>query len=65
MQRREIPFELSTAKAAAYLGVSNGTVRKWADAGYIAFRRTPGNQRRFSQTKLDEFIRTSRSQEKV
>jgi excisionase family DNA binding protein len=53
------PFMYSTSAAAKYLGVSPGSVRRWADLGFIRSRRSPGGQRRFSQTDLDGFARDS------
>jgi excisionase family DNA binding protein len=47
---------LSTSQVARQLGVSLGTVRRWADMGYLRAYRTPGGQRRFSPDQLDEFI---------
>jgi excisionase family DNA binding protein len=49
---------LSTSQAARELGVSLGTVRRWADMGYLSAYRTPGGQRRFSREQIDEFIRS-------
>jgi excisionase family DNA binding protein len=49
---------LSTSQAARELGVSLGTVRRWADMGYLQAYRTPGGQRRFSREQIDEFIRS-------
>jgi len=49
---------LSTSQAARELGVSLGTVRRWADMGYLNVYRTPGGQRRFSREQIDEFIRS-------
>ena len=49
---------LSTSQAARELGVSLGTVRRWADMGYLNAYRTPGGQRRFSREQIDEFIRS-------
>ena len=46
----------TTTQAARYLGVSLGTVRRWADAGHVQCYRTPGGQRRFSRGQLDSFI---------
>lgn len=39
-------------EAAAYLGVSEGTLRAWADAGEVASHRTPGGHRRFREADL-------------
>jgi excisionase family DNA binding protein len=53
---------LSTSQAARELGVSLGTVRRWADMGYLRAYRTPGGQRRFSVEQVEEFL-TSLEQE--
>ena len=47
---------LTVSQAAAELGVSENTVRRWADAGYIAVYRTPGGQRRFSEEAVENFM---------
>ena len=39
-------------QAAELLGVSAGTVRRWADSGRLACRRTLGGQRRFRRDDL-------------
>ena len=49
---------LSTSQAARELGVSLGTIRRWADLGYLNAYRTPGGQRRFSREQIDEFVRS-------
>ena len=49
---------LSTSEAARELGVSLGTVRRWADLGYLRAYRTPGGQRRFSAEQIDSFVRS-------
>jgi excisionase family DNA binding protein len=46
----------SSSQAAAYLGVSLATVRRWSNAGYLRGYRTPGGQRRFSRIQLDAFV---------
>jgi excisionase family DNA binding protein len=46
----------TSSEAARYLGVSLATIRRWTDAGHISCYRTPGGQRRFSRTQLDEFV---------
>ena len=38
------------------LGVSIGTVRRWADDGYLEGFRTPGGQRRFNSEQVDTFV---------
>jgi excisionase family DNA binding protein len=50
------PLGLSISQAAHELGVSLGTIRRWADLGYIESYRTPGGQRRFSREQLDRFV---------
>lgn len=47
---------LDLSRAAEYLGVHYTTLRRWADAGEIAFIRTPGGRRRFSARVLAEFV---------
>jgi excisionase family DNA binding protein len=49
---------LSTSQAARELGVSLGTVRRWADMGYLHAYRTPGGQRRFSTDQIETFVRS-------
>jgi excisionase family DNA binding protein len=46
----------TSSQAARYLGVSLATVRRWADAGHLAYYRTPGGQRRFSRDQLERFV---------
>ena len=48
---------LTVSEAAELLGVSENTVRRWADAGHIDAYRTPGGQRRFSTEAMDAFLR--------
>lgn len=47
---------LSTSQAARELGVSLGTVRRWADMGHLRAYRTPGGQRRFSAEQIEAFV---------
>ena len=47
---------LSTSQAARELGVSLGTVRRWADMGYLRAYRTPGGQRRFNADQIEAFV---------
>ncbi len=54
--RNERQLVFTSSQAARFLGVSLATVRRWTDAGHIACYRTPGGQRRFSRTQLDEFV---------
>jgi excisionase family DNA binding protein len=51
---------LNVGQAAAYLGVSAASVRKWSNQGLVPVYRTPGGQRRFSTDDLDEFMRSMR-----
>ena len=47
---------MNIKEAAAYLGVHQNTVRKWADRGKVAHRRLPdGGYRQFERGELDEF----------
>jgi excisionase family DNA binding protein len=52
------PTELAftSSQAAAYLGVSLATVRRWSNDGFLLGYRTPGGQRRFSRTQLEAFL---------
>ena len=56
--RQDSRLGLSTSQAARELGVSLGTVRRWADLGHLSAYRTPGGQRRFSRQQIDEFLRS-------
>jgi len=47
---------LTVSQVAAELGVSENTIRRWSDAGYLAAYRTPGGQRRFSREAIDAFM---------
>jgi len=53
---------LSTSQAARQLGVSIGTVRRWADQGHLSAYRTPGGQRRFSVEQIEDFVRSLEQQ---
>jgi len=55
---RNSPLGLSTSQAASALGVSLGTIRRWADMGYLESYRTPGGQRRFSVDQIEQFLGT-------
>jgi excisionase family DNA binding protein len=57
-QMRSSPLGLSTSQAASALGVSLGTIRRWADMGYLESYRTPGGQRRFSVDQIEQFLET-------
>jgi excisionase family DNA binding protein len=51
---------LNVGQAAAYLGVSAASLRKWSNRGLVPVFRTPGGQRRYSTDDLDEFMRSMR-----
>lgn len=51
---------LNVGQAAAYLGISPASLRKWSNDGLIATYRTPGGQRRYSRDDLDRFIESMR-----
>ncbi len=49
---------VKTAEAAEILGVSQTTLRKWAEAGKIPVRRNPANDyRMFLRDDLEKFLR--------
>jgi excisionase family DNA binding protein len=54
------PRLMSVGEAAAYLGVSPASLRKWSNSGLVPTYRTPGGQRRYSVEDLDEFMRSMR-----
>ena len=50
---------VKTAKAAEILGVSQTTLRKWAENGKIQMHRNPVNgYRLFKRSDLEKFLRT-------
>ncbi len=55
-----IPSFLNVGEAAAYLGVSAASLRKWSNQGFVPVYRTPGGQRRFVRGDLDDFLRAMR-----
>ena len=46
----------TVSQVADRLGVSVGTVRRWADSGQLASFRTPGGQRRFDPERVEGFL---------
>ncbi len=49
---------VKVAEAAEILGVSQGAVRAWAEAGKIPVRRNPANgYRLFKRVELEAFLR--------
>ncbi len=55
----EVKF-LNVGRAAAYLGVSAASLRKWSNDGLVPVYRTPGGQRRYSVEDLDQFMSSMR-----
>ena len=56
---------VQTAEAAEILGVSQTTLRKWAEAGKIPVRRNPANGYRiFLRDDLEKFLREAAKQVK-
>jgi len=49
---------MSPGRAAAALGISIETLRRWEKAGKIAAFRTPGGQRRFDRSEIER-VRTA------
>jgi excisionase family DNA binding protein len=47
---------LTVGQAARYLGVAQGTIRKWADQSRIPAFYTPGGHRRFRRADLEAFL---------
>lgn len=48
-------------EATRVLGISEGTLRKWADDGRVAVFTTPGGHRRFSRKMLSELLPAARA----
>ncbi len=50
---------VKVAEAAAILGVAQGTVRTWAEAGKIPMHKNPANgYRLFRRDELERFLKT-------
>lgn len=54
---------VSVGVAAEKLGVSDDTIRRWADAGLLAAIVLPSGHRRFRVADLDVFLTRHRSDE--
>jgi excisionase family DNA binding protein len=54
------PRLLNVGQASEYLGVSPASLRKWSDDGLVPVYRTPGGQRRYVVTDLEDFIESMR-----
>ena len=55
------PQWLRVRQAAELLGVSASSLRRWADSGKVASRRTPGGQRRFARADLAALLPPARA----
>lgn len=51
---------LNVSEAAAFLGVSAASLRKWSDQGIVPVYRTPGGQRRYAPGDLEDFLASMR-----
>lgn len=51
---------LPTKAAAEYLGISTSTIYRMVERGFLNPSKTPGGQRRFSITMLDNFMKQSK-----
>lgn len=51
---------MNVGQAAGYLGVSAASLRNWSNRGLVPVYRTPGGQRRYDETDLDDFMHSMR-----
>jgi excisionase family DNA binding protein len=51
---------MNVGQAASYLGVSAASLRNWSNRGLVPVYRTPGGQRRYDATDLDDFMHSMR-----
>ncbi len=56
---------LSLGEASRLLGITPGTLRRWADHGDIAAFVTPGGHRRFPRTAIESLVPRPRSRRPV
>ena len=56
------PGWLSLGQASRLLGVSQGTLRRWADDGRLRVFTTPGGHRRFSREAIERLLPADREQ---
>ncbi len=47
---------LTVGEAAALVGVSNDTLKRWEKAGHIASGRTPNGHRRFRRADVERLL---------
>jgi excisionase family DNA binding protein len=58
MAKAKVSEYVKVAEAAEILGVSQGTVRTWAEAGKIPMHKNPANgYRLFRRNDLETFLR--------
>ena len=51
---------MNVGQAATYLGVSAASLRNWSNRGLVPVYRTPGGQRRYDASDLDDFMHSMR-----
>ena len=56
MPPSDSPKLLTIGEAAARVGVSVDTLRRYATDGKVAYLRTPGGQRRFRPDDIDQLM---------
>ena len=56
------PKFFSTKQAAAYLEISESSIKRWEDSGVIPATKTTGGHRRIESSDLFEFIQTRKKQ---
>ncbi len=56
------PSWLSLGQASRLLGVSQGTLRRWADDGRLRVFTTPGGHRRFAREAVERLLPADREQ---
>jgi excisionase family DNA binding protein len=56
---------LSLGEASRLLGITPGTLRRWADHGDVAAFVTPGGHRRFPRTAIESLIQQPRSRRQL
>lgn len=60
-ERDEHGTWLSLGEASRVLGISQGTLRRWADRGQVASFTTPGGHRRFPRTAIFALVPAGRA----